>query len=140
IPGGGTCGSQGACSKDEDCDPHSAKPICNTQLQLCVSACTFDLKTGASPSCPTGQVCHLIPWLAGLPPTDANFGKGRCGVPCTSGTNCGAGLTCRSEGIDHPVQRCGLPPPKCMGDVECPDSPGTHSDGYCDLVSHDCQT
>jgi hypothetical protein len=140
LPGGGRCGGQGACAKDADCDPHSAAPICNAQLGLCVAACTFDLKTGDSPACPSGQVCHLTPLLAQLPPQDPNFGKGKCGPPCSAATACGTGLVCRSEGIDHPVQRCGLAPPACMGDIECPDSPSTGSRGYCDLAAHACKT
>jgi hypothetical protein len=140
IPGGGRCGAQGACSSDADCDPHSAAPICNTQTHLCVPACSFDLKTGLSPACPDGQVCHLTPRLSQLPPQDSNYGKGKCAPPCTAATACGSGLVCRSEGIDHPVQRCGLPPPQCLGDVECPDSPSTSSYGYCDLAAHDCKT
>jgi hypothetical protein len=130
----------GACSTDAQCDPHSATPICNPQLGLCVGACTFDLKTGESPGCPAGQVCHLIPTLAALPPQDPNYGKGRCGDPCTAATACGSGLVCRSEGVDHPVQRCGLPPPECMGNVECPNSPATNSWGYCDESTHACKT
>lgn len=140
IPGGGHCGGQGACTSDDQCDPHSATPLCNPQLGLCVAACTFDLKTGDSPLCPQGLVCHLTPALAKLLPQDANYGKGRCAPPCTAATACGAGLVCRSEGLDHPVQRCGLQPPQCLGDVECPDSPSTASWGYCDLAAHACQT
>lgn len=139
IPGGGRCGAQGACTRDDDCDPHSASPICNAQLQVCVSACTFDLKTGDS-LCPVGQVCHLTPALAKLAPQDRNYGRGKCGPPCTSATACGSGLVCRSEGVDHPVSRCGLAPPQCLGDVECPDSPATGSRGYCDLAAHACRT
>ena len=140
IPGGGHCGGQGACTRDDDCDPHSPTPNCNAQLGLCVAACSFDLKTGASPACPEGQVCHLTPRLAMLQPQDSNYGKGRCGPPCTSATACGSGLACRSEGIDHPVQRCGLPPPECLGDVECADSPATGSYAYCDLATHACKS
>lgn len=144
-PGGGRCGAQGACGNDpshpdKECDPHSATPICDTARKVCVAACTFDLKTGES-LCPAGQVCHLIPGLKDLPPQDPNFGKGRCGPPCTPGaTNCGVGLTCASSGLLAKVNRCRLPPPACMGDVECPDSPATHSNGYCDLVAHACRT
>ena len=83
IPGGGHCGAQGSCHSDADCDPHSKSPICNTQLGLCAAGCTFDLKTGASPECPAGQVCHLTPALAALPPQDPNYGMGKCGPPCT---------------------------------------------------------
>ena len=140
IPGGGHCGGQGACQTDADCDPHSPRPICDTAHQLCVGACGFDLLTGDSPACPSGQVCHLTPILAKLPPQDPNYGRGHCAVPCTSGTACGSGLVCAAEGIQHPVQRCRLPPPQCLDDVECPDSPATHSLGYCDKASHNCQT
>ena len=142
TPAGGRCGAAGGCGSDQECDPHSALPICDSGRKVCVAACSFDLKTGDS-SCPTGQTCHLIPGLKDLPPQDPNFGKGHCAPACTAGaggTNCGQGLVCRSEGIDHPVQRCGLPPPKCMGDVECPDSAAAHAQGYCDLVAHDCKT
>ena len=140
LPGGGRCGGPGACTADSGCDPHSKTPLCNTWSQLCVGACSFIFKTGESPACPTGQVCHLVPSLAGLPPTDPNYAMGRCGAPCTTATVCGAGLVCRSEGLDHPVQRCGLPPPKCSSDVECPDGAAAHSNGYCDLLAHDCKT
>ena len=139
IPNGGRCGGVGACTSDSQCDPHSATPICNAPLGLCVGACTFDLKTGESPACPAGQVCHLTPTLATLPPQDPNYARGRCGDPCTAATACGEGLVC-SEGIDHPAMRCGLPPPECLGDVECPDSPSTNSWGYCDESSHACKT
>lgn len=139
VPGGGHCGGVGQCHSDQDCDPHGATPICDGAHQLCVAACTFDLKTGDS-NCPTGLVCNLTPILATLPPQDPNYGKGHCAAPCTSATACGSGLVCRSEGIDHPVMRCGLPPPECLGDVECPLSPSTHSVGYCDLAAHQCKT
>ena len=139
TPAGGRCGAVGGCSTDQECDPHSDTPICDTGRKVCVAACTFDLKTGDS-SCATGQVCHLIPGLKDLPPQDPNYARGRCGAPCNNATACGTGLVCRSEGLDHPVQRCGLPPPKCLGDVECPESPSTNSHGYCELVTHDCQT
>ena len=139
LPAGGRCGAQGACTTDSACDPHSEHPVCNAAIGACASACTFDLKTGES-LCPSGQVCHLTTALSKLAPQEANYGKGKCGPPCTAQTACGPGLVCRSEGVDHPVQRCGLPPPQCLGDVECPDSPSTNSHGYCDRAAHECRT
>lgn len=137
VPGGGKCGAGGQCTSDAQCDVHGSKPNCDTAAQLCVAACSFNLRTGDS-TCPPGQVCHLDPRFLALAPEEPNFAKGRCGPPCP--TPCPAGLVCRTEGIDRPVQRCSLPPPQCLGDIQCPDSPGTHSKGYCDLGTHACKT
>jgi len=139
TPAGGKCGAQGGCQSDNDCDPHGTTPICDTGRNVCVAACTFNLKTGAS-VCPNGQVCNLLPEFVSLPPSDPNFAKGRCGPPCVDNSTCGTGLVCRSEGLDVPVMRCGLPPPECLGDVECPNAPAAHSNGYCDLSTKACKT
>ena len=140
APAGGACGSAGACTTDNDCDPHGATPLCNTAQGLCVAACSFDLLTGDSPACVQGQTCNLDTRLLALPPSEVNWGKGRCAPICTSATNCGAGLTCRTEGYTRPVQRCTIPLPGCLGDLECPESPTTHAKGYCDLAARACRT
>ena len=135
-PGSGSCSSVAACSKDTECDPASARPICDIARGLCSEACDFDLKTGAS-NCPAGGVCHLDPRFttAGVP----NYNRGKCGSPCTS-TSCPSSETCRSEGQDNPVLRCTLPEGQCLGDVECPAGTAENSKGYCDTSAHACKT
>ncbi len=138
VPAGGKCGAPGACTSSAGCDPHGALPECDTAHGVCASACSFDLKTGES-SCATGLVCHVDPRLLALAPQESNWAKGRCGPPCAASSDCDGGLSCRGEGVEHSVERCTIAA-GCLGDVECPDSPGTHSLGYCDLQSRACKT
>lgn len=143
-PAGGSCPPQAPCARDTDCDPMSDTPICNIDRGFCVEACEFDFASSKS-DCPPNQICHVDPRL--LKANNPNFGAGKCGAPCDSGTNptvCAATTSCVVDG--DPVMstaeamRCRPTPPKCIRNADCPQSPATNSNGYCDLGTLDCAT
>jgi hypothetical protein len=141
IPAGGACGAAGACSKDSDCDPVSANPICEVSPRgICVAACTFNHKDGSS-DCPPNQVCHVDPRLL-TPGSNPNLGLGRCEAPCDAATGayaCPTGLACVSDSLNG-QKRCRPPPPECIRDVDCPPNTDAHTTGSCNLNTLACQT
>ena len=124
------------------------------------AGCASDDSCGQSRWCeqPSGACLHLrsedrrlarLPVGTGLPPGAHPRAASAAGSQLRQGPLRPAlhlrhrlrrSLVCRSEGIDHPVQRCGLAPPQCLGDVECPDSPARYSHGYCGLAARSCRT
>lgn len=143
-PAGGTCPPKAPCASDSDCDPMSDTPICDVGRGFCVEACEFDFTEGRS-DCPPGQVCHVDPRL--LASSNPNFGAGKCGEPCGSGSNptvCAEKTACVMDGdpvmAEQQVNRCRPEPPKCIRNADCPQSPETFSNGYCDRATLDCST
>jgi hypothetical protein len=143
LPAGGSCGAPGPCASDADCDATSNSPICDTSQGVCIPACTYKYSDATS-DCPPNQVCNVDPRLL-QPPTNPNFGKGRCGVPCDTdgGYTCLAGTSCVPDGDAHTSSRpsrCRPPPPQCIRNNDCPADPGGHSFGYCNLATLSCST
>lgn len=143
-PAGGSCTDVPACSSDADCDPLSENPVCNIGQGFCIPACAFDYSSGES-DCAPGQVCHLDPRL--LTTNNPNFGGGKCGAPCDGGDNpytCADSTVCETDGdtlLVNPLpNRCRPPAPKCIRNADCPASPETHSNGYCDRATLECST
>lgn len=142
IPAGGVCPPKAPCTRDADCDPMGETPVCDTGRGFCVEACTFDFSDGTS-TCPPAQVCHVDKRL--LTAQNPNFGGGKCGGPCDEGeapVACGDTLSCVVDGdpllVDPLPTRCRPKPPKCIRNADCPQSPDTNSNGYCDLQTLAC--
>lgn len=143
-PVGGSCSDVPACARDSDCDPMSENPVCDVDRGFCVPACVFDYPTAKS-DCAPGLVCHVDPRL--LTANNPNFGGGKCGLPCDSGSNpftCATGTSCEPDGdalfVSELPTRCRPEAPKCIRNADCPQSPETHSNGYCERGTLNCST
>ena len=142
-PNGGSCAATSTCTSDAECDPYSEKPVCAKSRGFCVATCLFDFQRGTS-DCPPEQVCHVVESL--LTGDNLNFGGGKCGPPCV-GANpfvCGGDLTCVADGdpvlVAQPLpKRCRPTPPKCVREADCPASPDTHSRGFCNRDTLECE-
>ncbi len=145
VPNSGSCNLT-VCNSDNECDPQSGKPECNTTVGSCRPACEYNYQKGTSFDCGDGQVCHVDPRLL-QPGNNPNFGLGKCGPPCDSGATpfeCGPSMQCVPDGdpatVPARTKRCRPPLPQCIRDQDCPQSPATHSYGYCQRDTLTCST
>jgi hypothetical protein len=139
IPAGGACGAGGACSNNDDCDAEGKTPVCQVSPGgYCIAACTFDWRTGDS-TCANGKVCHMDMRLT-KPTSNRNFGAGYCEAPCDveNGYECPTGTACVADGPSGKT-RCRPPQPSCIRDEDCSPDPATHTTGYCNLSTFQCE-
>lgn len=133
VPASGDCAKPGECESDADC--LGAGKRCDPRSKRCVSGCSENANCpirDQNTTCTEDSNCKnsKATCQAGTCKVQLHCCRGRCGVPCTSDSECEASESCK-EGC-------------CQVEGECTNSRDCPSKQYCDqntgVCTPGCQT